>query len=517
MKIKKLLVANRGEIAVRVIRACREQGIATVAVFSEADREALHVLMADEAYPIGPPPATESYLKIDTLVDVARRAGADAVHPGYGFLAENAGFAEIVEQCGLRWIGPQPHVMRLMGDKVSARAAMTKAGVPILPGTGFIESDRDAEEAVERIGFPIIIKASAGGGGRGMKIVESRDRLSAQLSAARSEAQAGFNNPNVYLERYIGRPRHIEVQVLGDGQGNVAHEVYGMGPTVWQIYAPDGTKVGRLQDAYQIAEQGSGFHAFGSSGFTARNVDGTVLAQERGVAGGSSVATWMFPARTGGSIVVSTDSWGCPNGRTGHSAVNVWRFAASGALTSVVDVGGTGCPASASDAFVGLSDDHDNTFVALNTGCCGSVFGLPPERVIARWVDAGGRPLTPWMDVAAAGNIEVAPLVGGGVVLRAGNWIASFASGSATPEAAPTFIPPYHHVAIVRGGRAYAVVPIVGWARDHAIELYSPAGNHCGTLEFPSGVGLYLGRDGTVISTGPNDWCTATWWPHLLR
>jgi len=183
----------------------------------------------------------------------------------------------------------------------------------------------------------------------------------------------------------------------------------------------------------------------------------------------------------------------------------------------VVDIGGTGCPASSSDAFVALSDDHDNTFVALNTGCCGSVVGLPPERVIARWVDAEGRPLTPWMDVAAAGNIEVAPLIGGGVVLRAANWIASFASGSATPEAAPTFIPPYHRVAIVRGDRAYAVVPIVGWAPDHTIELYSAAGNHCGTLEFPSGVGLYLGRDGTVISTGPDDWCTATWWPHLLR
>ncbi len=196
-----------------------------------------------------------------------------------------------------------------------------------------------------------------------------------------------------------------------DGQGNVAHEVYGMGPTVWQVYAPDGTKMGRLLDAYKIAEQDSGFHAVGYSGFTARSADGTVLAQERGVAGGSSVATWMFPARTGGSIIVSTDSWGCPNGRNGHSAVTVWRFAVSGALTSVVDIGGTGCPASSSDAFVALSDDHDNTFVALNTGCCGSVFGLPPERVIARWVDAEGRPLTPWMDVAAAGNIEVAPLI----------------------------------------------------------------------------------------------------------
>ena len=147
---------------------------------------------------------------------------ADAVHPGYGFLAENAHFAEVVKKCGLHWIGPRPEVMRLMGDKVSARAAMEKAGVPTLPGTGVIETDAQAEEAVERIGFPVIIKASAGGGGRGMKIVENKARLSAQLAAARSEAQAGFNNPNVYLERFIGRPRHVEVQVLGDGKRAVA-------------------------------------------------------------------------------------------------------------------------------------------------------------------------------------------------------------------------------------------------------------------------------------------------------
>jgi acetyl-CoA carboxylase biotin carboxylase subunit len=215
---KKVLIANRGEIALRVIRACRELGIKSVAVHSTADADALHVRFADEKVCIGPAQARESYLNVPAIISAAEVTRADAVHPGYGFLAENAGFAEIVEQCGLKWIGPQPEVMRLMGDKVSARAAMTKAGVPILPGTGVIETDREAEEAVERIGFPIIIKASAGGGGRGMKIVESRDRLSAQLSAARSEAQAGFNNPNVYLERYIGKPRHIEVQVLGDGE-----------------------------------------------------------------------------------------------------------------------------------------------------------------------------------------------------------------------------------------------------------------------------------------------------------
>jgi acetyl-CoA carboxylase, biotin carboxylase subunit len=219
---KKVLIANRGEIALRVIRACREMGIRSVAVHSTADADALHVRFADEKVCIGPPPARQSYLSIPAIISAAEVSRADAVHPGYGFLAENAHFAEVVQKCGLLWIGPQPEVMRLMGDKVSARAAMEKAGVPILPGTGVIESDRQAEEAVERIGFPVIIKASAGGGGRGMKIVESKARLSAQLAAARSEAQAGFGNPNVYLERYIGRPRHVEVQVLSDGKRAVA-------------------------------------------------------------------------------------------------------------------------------------------------------------------------------------------------------------------------------------------------------------------------------------------------------
>ncbi|HEY2901672.1 MAG TPA: acetyl-CoA carboxylase biotin carboxylase subunit [Polyangia bacterium] len=214
---KKVLIANRGEIALRVIRACREMGLRSVAVHSTADADALHVRFADEKVCIGPPPARLSYLSIPAIISAAEISGADSVHPGYGFLSENAHFAAVVESCGLQWIGPQPDLMRLMGDKVSARAAMTAAGVPILPGTGVIETDRDAEEAVERIGFPIIIKASAGGGGRGMKIVEDLSRLSAQLAAARSEAQAGFGNPAVYLERYVERPRHVEVQVLGDG------------------------------------------------------------------------------------------------------------------------------------------------------------------------------------------------------------------------------------------------------------------------------------------------------------
>ena len=219
---KKVLIANRGEIALRVIRACRDMGLQSVAVHSTADADSLHVRFADEKVCIGPPPARLSYLSVPALISAAEVTGADAVHPGYGFLSENADFAEVVAKCGLQWIGPQPAVMRMMGDKVAAREAMNKAGVPILPGTGVLGSDREAEEAVERIGLPVIIKASGGGGGRGMKIVESRARLLSQVAAARSEAQAGFSNPNVYIERYVGRPRHVEVQVLGDGTNAIA-------------------------------------------------------------------------------------------------------------------------------------------------------------------------------------------------------------------------------------------------------------------------------------------------------
>jgi len=219
---KKVLIANRGEIALRVIRACREAGMRSVAVHSTADADALHVRFADEKVCIGPPPARLSYLNIPAIISAAEISGADSVHPGYGFLAENAHFAEVVQRCGLHWIGPQPEVMRSMGDKVSARKLMSAAGVPILPGTGVLENDRDAEEAIERIGLPVIIKASAGGGGRGMKIVEDIDRLHTLLAQARSEAQAGFGNPAVYIERYIARPRHVEVQVLGDGTKAVA-------------------------------------------------------------------------------------------------------------------------------------------------------------------------------------------------------------------------------------------------------------------------------------------------------
>jgi acetyl-CoA carboxylase, biotin carboxylase subunit len=219
---KKVLIANRGEIALRVIRTCREMGIRSVAVHSTADADALHVRFADEKVCIGPPPARASYLNVAALISAAEVTGADAVHPGYGFLSENAEFAAVVEKCGLTWIGPPPAVMRVMGDKVAARKAMTDAGVPILPGTDAIESEREAEEAIERIGLPVIIKAAGGGGGRGMKIVEDRARLGVQLQAAAAEAQAGFSNPTVYIERFIRRPRHVEVQVLGDGSAAVA-------------------------------------------------------------------------------------------------------------------------------------------------------------------------------------------------------------------------------------------------------------------------------------------------------
>jgi acetyl-CoA carboxylase biotin carboxylase subunit len=219
---KRILIANRGEIALRVIRACRELGIESVAVHSVADANALHVKFADESVCIGPAPAPQSYLHIPAIISAAEVTGAEAIHPGYGFLSENAEFAEMTVRCGLKFIGPPPAIMRLMGGKISARKAMVEAGVPILPGTGLLETDDQALTAVEDIGLPVIIKASAGGGGRGMKIVKDRDRLLAQLEVARSEALAGFGSSDVYLERYVEAPRHIEVQVVADGQGGVA-------------------------------------------------------------------------------------------------------------------------------------------------------------------------------------------------------------------------------------------------------------------------------------------------------
>ena len=197
-------------------------GIKTVAVHSTADADAMHVRRADEKVCIGPPPSRQSYNSIPALISAAEVTHADAIHPGYGFLSENAEFADVVQKCGLTWIGPQASVIRMMGDKVAARNTMTAAGVPVLPGTGVIKSDEEAEEAVDRIGLPVIIKAVGGGGGRGMKIVKERKQLPSQLAAARSEAQAGFSNPTVYIERYVERPRHIEVQVLGDGKKAIA-------------------------------------------------------------------------------------------------------------------------------------------------------------------------------------------------------------------------------------------------------------------------------------------------------
>jgi acetyl-CoA carboxylase biotin carboxylase subunit len=221
--IKKVLVANRGEIALRVIRACREMGLKSVAVHSTADADALHVRFADQAVCIGPPPSRQSYLNIPSIISAAEVTGADAVHPGYGFLSEDAEFAEVCGKCHLTWIGPPPHAMRLMGDKIQARAAMGAAGVPILPGSGSIASEAELEEHAERIGLPIILKATAGGGGRGMKIVHDRRRLVNDWKTGSAEAMAAFGNPDMYMERYCERPRHIEIQVAADRHGTFAH------------------------------------------------------------------------------------------------------------------------------------------------------------------------------------------------------------------------------------------------------------------------------------------------------
>jgi acetyl-CoA carboxylase, biotin carboxylase subunit len=220
---KKVLIANRGEIALRVIRACREMGLKSVAVHSTADTDALHVKFADEAVCIGPPPSRQSYLNVPMIISAAEVTGADAVHPGYGFLSENADFAEVCKKCKLTWIGPPPEAMRLMGDKISARAAMAKAGVPMLPGSSGIHDEITLLETAERIGFPVILKASAGGGGRGMKIVHEKEKLLDAWSMGRNEAQAAFGNPEMFMERYCQKPRHIEIQVVGDKHGHYTH------------------------------------------------------------------------------------------------------------------------------------------------------------------------------------------------------------------------------------------------------------------------------------------------------
>ena len=221
---KKILIANRGEIALRVIRACRELGIETVAVYSEADRESLHVRFADDDVCIGPAPARESYLKIPRIIAAAEITGADAIHPGYGFLAENAEFAEICAASKIAFIGPTPEQIRTMGDKATARATMIANGVPVVPGTpGPVEDVEDALAFAQKIGFPVIIKASAGGGGKGMRVARDADDFTRSFQMARSEALSAFGNGSVYVEKYLERPRHIEFQILGDTHGNCIH------------------------------------------------------------------------------------------------------------------------------------------------------------------------------------------------------------------------------------------------------------------------------------------------------
>jgi acetyl-CoA carboxylase biotin carboxylase subunit len=224
MRIRKVLIANRGEIALRVHRACQEMGIQTVAVHSTADNTAMHVRLADESVCIGPPPARESYLNMAAILSAAAITGADAIHPGYGFLSENANFAEMVEAHGLAFIGPSPEHIRMMGDKIAAKDAMRRLGVPLVPGSpGALESLAEARAVAEEIKYPVLIKAAAGGGGRGMKVARGPDEIEEAWRVARTEAKAAFGDDAVYLEKYLDRPRHIELQVLADTHGGVVH------------------------------------------------------------------------------------------------------------------------------------------------------------------------------------------------------------------------------------------------------------------------------------------------------
>ena len=220
----KILIANRGEIALRILRACKELGIKTVAVHSTADADAMHVRFADESVCIGPPAAKDSYLNVPAILSACEITGADAVHPGYGFLSENARFAEILNDHGLHFIGPKAEHIRIMGDKIEAKRTAKRLGIPVVPGSdGGVTDDGEAAKISDQIGYPVLIKAAAGGGGRGMKVAKSREELSTALSTARSEAKAAFGDDAVYIEKYLGKPRHIEIQVLGDGKGNAIH------------------------------------------------------------------------------------------------------------------------------------------------------------------------------------------------------------------------------------------------------------------------------------------------------
>ncbi len=221
---KKILIANRGEIAVRVLRACREMGIASVTVYSEADRNALHARYADEVYHIGPAPATESYLKIDSIINVAKRAKAEAIHPGYGFLAENTDFARACEKAGIIFIGPTSRAIELLGDKIASKKTMTAAGIPVIPGSdGAVGEEEQAISIVEEIGFPVLIKAAGGGGGKGMRVVREQKDLTSSMKQAMNEARSTFGNPTIFIEKYLEAPRHIEFQILADNHGNVVH------------------------------------------------------------------------------------------------------------------------------------------------------------------------------------------------------------------------------------------------------------------------------------------------------
>jgi acetyl-CoA carboxylase biotin carboxylase subunit len=223
VSFKKVLIANRGEIALRIIRACKELGLKTVIVYSTADKDSLPVRMADEKICIGGPKSSESYLNIPHIIAAAEVTNSDAIHPGYGFLAENANFSEICAAHNITFIGPSKEIINQMGDKATARDTMVEAGVPIVPGTGILKSEEEALEAARKIGYPVLIKATAGGGGRGMRVCESEKDLVSNYNQARNEAEQGFGNPDVFMEKYIGNPKHTEIQILGDSHGNIVH------------------------------------------------------------------------------------------------------------------------------------------------------------------------------------------------------------------------------------------------------------------------------------------------------